>query len=126
MDQDLLTISQAAKYCSLSGGIACKYVKSGELTAGKILIAAVDPKIQKLHTKVLSVKKYKTGVASDGFEAGVKVTEFRPDFVVVDLFMSRWIDCVKECRRIKENTGSSYIKILTITGYDTKENRAAS
>ena len=33
------------------------------------------------------------------------------------------MDGFEVCRRIKENSGASHIKILAITGYDTDENR---
>ena len=88
----------------------------------KILIVDDDPYIQKLLTKMLSAYKYKTEVASDGFEAGVKVTEFKPGLIILDLFMLG-MDGFEVCRRIKKNPLSSQIKILAITGYDTKENK---
>lgn len=88
----------------------------------KILIVDDDSQIQKLLTKVLSVQKYETAVASDGFEAGVKVTEFKPGLIILDLFMY-WMDGFDVCKRIKENPLSSQIKILAITDYDTKENK---
>lgn len=161
MNQNLLSIPQAAKYCSLSRGTIWKYVKSGELKASltpgrqyrilnkdlelfmrekgmyplakyqpaskKILIDDDDDddddsQIQKLLTKVLSAQEYETAVASDGFEAGVKVTEFKPGLIILDLFM-HWMDGFEVCKRIKENPLSSQIKILAITGYDTKENK---
>ena len=156
MNQNLLSIPQAAKYCSLSRGTVWKYVKSGELKASltpgrryrilnkdlelfmhqkrmypfakyqpaqkKILIVDDDLHIQKLLTKILSAYKYKTEVASDGFEAGVKVTEFKPGLIILDLFMPG-MDGFEVCKRIKENSLSFQTKILAITGYDTKENK---
>jgi len=157
LNQDLLSIPQAAKYCSLSRGTIWKYVKSGELKASltpgrqyriiskdlelfmrekgmypfaqyqpaskKILIVDDDSQIQKVLTNVLSAQKYETAVASDGFEAGVKVTEFKPGLIILDLFMPG-MDGFEVCKRIKENPLSSQIKILAITGYDTEENKA--
>ena len=61
-------------------------------------------------------------MASDGFEAGVKVMGFRPGLVILDLFMPG-MDGFEVCKRIKENSSVSGIKILAITGYDTEENR---
>ena len=156
MNQDLLSIPQAAKQCSLSRGTIWKYVKSGELKASltpgrqyrihnkdlelfmrekgmypfakyqpaskKILIVDDDSQIQKVLTNVLSAQKYETAVASDGFEAGVKVTEFKPGLIILDLFMPG-MDGFEVCKRIKENPLSSQTKILAITGYNTKENR---
>jgi CheY-like chemotaxis protein len=55
-------------------------------------------------------------------EAGVKAMEFKPGLVILDLIMPG-MDGFEVCRRIKENSGTSHIKILAITGYDTDENR---
>ena len=88
----------------------------------KILIVDDDSHIQKLLTKILSAQKYETAVASDGFEAGVKVTEFKPGLIILDLFMPG-MDGFEVCKRIKKNPLSSQIKILAITGYDTEENK---
>ena len=156
MKKNILSIPQAAEYCSLSRGTIWKYVKSGELKASltpgrqyriiskdlesfmrdkgmyplakyqpasrKILIVDDDPQIHKVLIKVLSAQKYETAVASDGFEAGVKVTEFKPGLIILDLFMPG-MDGFEVCKRIKENPLSSQIKILVITGYDNKENK---
>ncbi len=88
----------------------------------KILIVDDDPHIQKWLTKMLSAYKYKTEVASDGFEVGVKVTEFKPSLIILDLFMPG-MNGFEVCKRIKKNPLSSQIKILAVTGYDTKENK---
>lgn len=88
----------------------------------KILIVDDDLQIQKLLTKVFYAPKYATEVASDGFEAGVKVTGFKPGLIILDLFMPG-MDGFEVCRRIKEKADTSSIKILAITGHDLEENR---
>ena len=88
----------------------------------KILIVDDDPQIQDLLTQMLSVQEFETEVASDGFEAGVKVIKFKPSLIILDLFMPG-MDGFEVCKRIKGNPGTSQIKILAITGFDTKENR---
>ncbi|MBW1775275.1 MAG: response regulator [Deltaproteobacteria bacterium] len=90
--------------------------------AKKILIVDDDPQILDLLTKMLSNNNYQTEVASDGFEAGLKVVEFKPSLIILDLIMPG-MDGFEVCRKIKEGPDTSYIKILAITGYDTKENR---
>jgi len=89
---------------------------------GKILIVDDDPDIQTLFTKILFAEKYKTEIASDGFEAGIKVMEFKPDLIILDLFMPG-MDGFDVCERIKKNSSTSHIKILAVTGYDTTENK---
>ncbi|MFH1350014.1 MAG: response regulator [Pseudomonadota bacterium] len=88
----------------------------------KILIVDDDPHIQEMLTTMLSAHQYETEVASDGFEAGVKVMEFGPGLIILDLFMPG-MDGFQVCKRIKENLSTSQIKILALTGYDTQENR---
>ena len=88
----------------------------------RILIVDDDSQIQELITTILSAHHYETEVASDGFEAGRKVVEFKPGLIILDLYMPG-MDGFEVCRQIKENSSTSHIKILAITGYDTPENR---
>ena len=88
----------------------------------KILIVDDDLGVQKLLIRMLSTNGFRTEVASDGFEAGVKTVEFKPDLMVLDLYMPR-MDGFEVCKQIKENSNTSHIKILAITGYDTQENK---
>jgi DNA-binding response OmpR family regulator len=88
----------------------------------KILIVDDDIHTQKLLTEALSNHKYETEVASDGFSAGIKIKEFKPSLIILDLIMPG-MNGFEVCRQIKEKSSTSHIKILAITGYDTKENR---
>ena len=88
----------------------------------KILIVDDDESIQKVLTKILSKRKFETDVASDGFEAGIKVNQFNPDLIIHDLFMPG-MDGFEVCKQLKANSLTSHIKIISYTGYDTKENK---
>ncbi len=88
----------------------------------KILIVDDDPGIQKMLTKMMKPHGYQTEIASDGFEAGAKVTEFKPGLIILDLIMPG-MDGFEVCRKIKGNPDTSHIKILAVSGYDTAENR---
>lgn len=88
----------------------------------KILIVDDDPQVQKLFKKMLSRNGYSIEVASDGFEAGVKTVQFKPDLIILDLIMPG-MDGFEVCRQIKQNANTSHIKIIACTGYDTKENK---
>lgn len=88
----------------------------------KILIVDDDPDVQTLLTSVFLTEKYETNIASDGFEAGIKVMAFKPDLIILDLFMPG-MDGFEVCERMKKNSNTSHIKILAITGYDTRENK---
>lgn len=88
----------------------------------KILIVDDDVSILKVLSKMLTDHKYETAVAADGFEAGIKVVQFKPDLVILDLIMP-YMDGFEVCRLIRANSATAHIKILTFTGYDTEENR---
>jgi len=88
----------------------------------KILVVDDDPKTQKYLNKMLSSNSYHIETASDGFEAGAKTIQFKPDLIILDLFMPG-IDGFEVCKQIKENSNTSQIKILVLTGHDTQENR---
>ena len=89
---------------------------------GKILIVDDDRNIQRVFTSVLLNEGYETETASDGFEAGIKVMQFKPDLIILDLFMPG-MDGFDVCERMKKNSSTSHIKILAVTGYDTKESK---
>ncbi len=60
-------------------------------------------------------------LAYDGFEAGQKVMEFRPQVVLLDLMMPG-LDGFQVCQRIKEAPGGKAVRVITMTGYYTEEN----
>lgn len=91
----------------------------------KILIVDDDPEIRDLFETFLSAEGYKIETASDGFEAGVKVTKFNPSLIILDLFMPG-MDGFEVCRRIRADPANRDTKILVITGYDSKESRQQS
>lgn len=87
-----------------------------------ILIVDDDENIQKALTKSLEAHGFVTEVASDGFNAGLKVMKFEPDLIILDIVMPG-MDGFEVCRHVKSNPATTHIKILTLTGYDTEENR---
>ena len=93
------------------------------LSPGKILIIDDDPNIRKILARFLSAEDYEVDTASDGFGAGARVMDFKPDLLVLDLIMPG-MDGFEVCKRIKKNPRTSHIKVLAITGYDDGENRA--
>jgi excisionase family DNA binding protein len=88
----------------------------------KILIVDDDPQVQNVLVNILSRFDYKTEIASDGFEAGAKIMEFKPSLVILDLIMPG-MDGFEVCRRLKENLATSHIKILAVSGYGTEGNK---
>lgn len=95
---------------------------AGRQNEKKILIVDDDPDVQNILAKILSANDYRAEVASDGLDAGIKIVQFKPDLILLDLFMPK-VDGFEVCKRIKGDTDHSHIKILILTGYDTKENK---
>ena len=123
-DQLLISVKQALEKRRLNIEKNAFVRKTGhhQPAGKKILIVDDDPQIQELISEMLSAHQYETEVASSGFEAGAKVMKFKPCLIILDLIMPE-ISGFKVCRSIKEDPDTSHIKILAITGYDTKENR---
>ena len=88
----------------------------------KILIVDDDIQIQELFARMLSSHGYQTEVASDGFEAGIKIMSFKPSVILLDLHMPG-MDGFEVCKKVKENPVTAHIKILVVTGYGSDENR---
>jgi excisionase family DNA binding protein len=87
----------------------------------KILIVDDDPNILSIFSKTLTSYNYETDVALNGFEAGIKVMQFKPDLVILDLVMPE-PDGFEVCKLIKKNPATSHIKIIVLSGYGSKEN----
>jgi excisionase family DNA binding protein len=60
--------------------------------------------------------EYAVASAADGYEAGLLVARFRPDLIILDLFMP-YIDGFTVCRKIKADPDTSHIIVLVITGH---------
>jgi len=54
--------------------------------------------------------------ASNGFEAGIKVSEFKPHLMILD-FMMPDIKGDEVCRNVKSNDETKDIKILILSAY---------
>ena len=152
--KDILSIPQAAEYCSVSRVTLWRWIKSDMLKSyqapggqykirkndlllfmkeklkylplpidkDRILIVDDDTQMQILLSKILASKKYKTEIASDGYEAGIKTMEFKPALIILDLLMPN-MDGFETCKNIKSNPNTSHIKILAITAYDSEVKR---
>lgn len=100
-----------------------KHLSDVDIFQGKkVLIVDDDPQILKMINQTLSSNGYNVEEALDGFEIGAKTMQFKPDLMILDLYMSE-MDGFEVCGRIKENPKTSHIKIIAYTGFHTKENR---
>ena len=59
--------------------------------------------------------------AFDGFEAGSKVQQVKPDVVLLDLMMPG-MDGFQVCERLKGNVDTMHIHVVAMSGYYSEEN----
>ncbi len=59
--------------------------------------------------------------AADGFEAGIQVSHFKPDLLILDIMMPD-IDGYEVCRKLKSTEETKHIKIIVLSGYLDEEN----
>ena len=129
MNEDILTIPQAAKYCSLSRVTLWKYVKAGELRAS--LTPGGQYRLRK--------KDLESFMRARGMHPFATYQPQNKKVLIVDddpqirrLFTNilshrgylteTASDGFEVCSWLKNNPDTLYIKILVVTGYDTPEN----
>ena len=88
----------------------------------RILIVDDDELVQNISKKILEKNGYETSCASDGFKAGLEMAEFKPNLILLDLYMPN-MDGFELCKHIKKEKKLSKVKIIVITGNDNPENR---
>jgi len=59
--------------------------------------------------------------ASDGFEAGLQVSHFKPDLLILDIMMPD-IDGYQVCRKVKQDPSTCHMKIIVLSAYLDDEN----
>lgn len=100
--------------------IKVKGLKSESL---RVLIVDDDKQFSGYLVKMLS--KYDGKVipdsASNGFDAGIKVNNFKPDVVLLDLMMPG-MDGFEVCETLKSDTATSGIRVIAMTGYPSVTN----
>jgi excisionase family DNA binding protein len=89
----------------------------------KILIVDDDRII--VETLVLALEEdehdYEVISSSDGFEAGLQVSHFKPDLVILDIMMPD-INGYEVCKRIKASPVTQDIKVIVLSAYLDEDN----
>lgn len=62
-----------------------------------------------------------TEKAHDGFEAGHKIDQFKPNAIILDLVMPG-INGIEVCRYLKQNEQTKHIRIIATTGFTSDLN----
>ncbi len=95
----------------------------------KILVVDDDPIIVESIVQAIEEDEFDYEVisASDGFEAGIQVSHFKPDLVVLDIMMPD-IKGNEVCRKIKSDEATKHTKIIVLSAYlnDKKFNEMKS
>jgi CheY-like chemotaxis protein len=85
--------------------------------AARILVVDDDIAIRKMLTEALTLNhQYLVEEASNGIEASIKLGTYRPDLLILDIFMPE-MDGLEVCRSIRSEPKLSDMKVIITTGY---------
>lgn len=88
----------------------------------KVLIIDDEPKILEYLKAIFesSAAMYEVETSLDGYEGLIKVGEFNPDLIVLDIKMPL-LDGFEVCKRLKSSESTKSIKILAMTAFDASD-----
>ena len=91
-------------------------------TKKRILVVDDDPIIVETIVQALEEDEFDYEVisASDGFEAGLQVTHFAPNLLILDIMMPD-IKGYDVCKKVKENPETQETKIIVLSAYLDEE-----
>lgn len=88
----------------------------------RLLVVDDDPQVARLLAEMLDEHAGLTiETALDGFEAGIKVQQFNPELVLIDLMMPG-LDGFEICRRLKADPVTRGIRLIAMTGLPSPDN----
>jgi excisionase family DNA binding protein len=94
-------------------GIPTDALESGKR---KILVVDDDPDLVEMMTKVLEDDgRFEVRVATNGFDAGMMVKEYRPDLIVLDVMLPD-INGKEVCHRVRSDSSLEDVRIICISG----------
>ena len=94
-------------------GIPTDALESGKR---KVLLVDDDAELVELMTKVLEEDgRFEVRIASNGFDAGMMVKEYRPDMIVLDVMLPD-INGKEVCHRVRADSSLEDVRILCISG----------
>ena len=89
----------------------------------KILIVDDEKLIVKAFQDHLTRKGYEIEAAFDGEEGLIKVKEFKPDLILLDILMPK-MDGITLLKKLKESPETKEIPVIMITNLEKKESVA--
>ena len=88
-----------------------------EKQPARILVVDDDGSIRHMLTEALAeVESYRVEQASNGIEACIKLGTYRPDLLILDMFMPE-MDGLEVCRTIQAQPELSEMKVMITTGF---------
>ncbi len=109
------TVRQFARDMGLTGVLE-------EQHTPRVLVVDDDLQLNRLLVEMLTAHApgVETDTAHDGFEAGLKVSSFQPDIVLLDIMMPK-MDGYQVCRHLKSDVDTMHIRVVAMTGYHSPE-----
>lgn len=89
----------------------------------KILLVDDDPLLVRMYQKKLENDGYVVSTADDGDVALTKVSEFKPDLILLDIMMPK-INGLQVLTKLKENKETSNIPVILLTNVGASDEDA--
>ena len=98
-------------------------LNTGDGGALRVLIVDDEKQFSRYLVKLLEgfSEQVVTETARDGFAAGLKVKEFEPHVVLLDLMMPG-LDGFEVCHQLKSSSSTKAIRVIAMTGYLSQKN----
>jgi len=94
-------------------GIPTDALESGKR---KVLLVDDDPElVDTIHKALQEDGRFEVRIASNGFDAGMMVKEYRPDMIVLDVMLPD-INGKEVCHRVRADSSLEDVRILCISG----------
>lgn len=101
-------------------------VRLEERAGPAVLVVEDDPDFRRALVRMVGTLPGVTvHEAEDGFTAGRRVEEVKPDVVLLDLVLPD-ADGLKVCRQIRKDPDLQATRVVVISGFDTPEHRRAA
>jgi CheY-like chemotaxis protein len=85
--------------------------------AAKILVVDDDGMVRQVLMEALAIPRaYRLEEAANGIEASIRLGTYRPDLLILDVFMPE-MDGVEVCRHIKAEPALAGMKVIITTGF---------
>jgi CheY-like chemotaxis protein len=85
--------------------------------APKILVVDDDPQVRQILREALLLNRaYRIEEASNGIEGSLRIGTYRPDLLILDVFMPE-MDGLEVCRHLRNESALSGMQVIVTTGY---------